>query len=391
MPNENNPNEPRDTWKESAENEIAKKQRMEQARIDTIHRLRTDPQIQAFLQQFSVYSQEQFIKTYAIKLQSVLEHGPFYVQMAEQATTEYMKRAEACLEQIQLKKLYDMRLQWGAYMLTIEGINTAADFVPHRLNIMNSPVVPPISQDEFDLYYEYAQSPSFAYTGDINFIGLVNAHNMGDEPELPDWFMYHNTHTGSGMHMMLPDTRGQKEMYYRNVWSAKQQELREVQQATNAAEAPVRDNRPMISSTSYEQVLVFMEAFETPETVRMFETSELYNASLLKEEDDEDDDTMWLNEQVESIMVNLQSLPDVILPVEANADWRRALVDAWDLYEKEQTIACLPVAYDNYCFMQMSGISYKDKEFTLQKECIQINEDILNARELLGEERSFDY
>jgi hypothetical protein len=383
--------QPRDYYAENAQKDIERKQRMEKGRLETRERLKTDPAIQDYFQSFNPYMVEQFIKNYPAKLQIVKEYGQFYTDQEEQKTTEYMQRANVCLAEILAKKLFDMRLDWGAGKLQLEGIRTSADFTPHETDVMNSTLIPPITHDEFYLYMDYAKSSSFKYEPyGCSWISLVNQWSFGEPMELPEWWHYHNTHTGKAQLMVSPDERGRKESVYRKAWREKQDQDREVKYETGELPKPVPETRPHLSDNLYEDVLDFMELFETPETVRMLEICFKHRGVPLHSEED-DSDTDSLNEQVENIMLDLGGLRNLVLPVKENLDWRVALIEAWEEYETQKTIRMLPAAYDNYLFMIENKIAFprKDHDWTATVELI--NNDILNGRELLGEPRDFDF
>lgn len=367
---------------------------MEELRKKTIERLRTDPAIQQYLSQFSSSSTDSFINGYASKLTSTLEYGNMYMNMHESHSTEYIKRASKCLEDIQMKKLFDLRCQWGANLVHVPGVEISADFYTLSNNIMNTDVVPPITQEEFDLYLEYARSSSFVHNSwgtDWTSVEDIRSDNMGEDSDLPEWFVYHNLHTGSNIHLQLPDLRGDKEEEYRLLWRKEEDEKLEKKYESGEIERHVPDKRPRISDLHYADVLDFMKKFENAETVRLFEAMVEYGSMGIIKEDEEDNDDDWLDEQVDNIMHKLTTLKDVRLPVEANRDWRKALIAAWEKFEQKQTVAALPAAYDNYLFMLESKIAFPVKDRDVQSFSDSIKKQILRGRELNGEPRDLNF
>ncbi len=390
MAGENKPMSYEERHQESLKKEEEKKERMEKLRKDTIARLQSDPAIKEYLSQFSSYSVETFINGYANKLMLVLEYANMYIDMHERSSTEYMKRADKCLTEIQLKKLFDLRCRWGANLIKIDGIEVSSDFYIEARNIMNSKIVPPITQEEFDLYLEYVRSHHFHYHDyplDWMDVENVRSENMKQD-DLPEWFVYHNIHTGSNIHLQLPDLRGDKESEYCMLWHKEEKRKQDAKIESGEVKPHVPDERPRISDYQYNDVLQFMKKFEKPETVRLFESYvEFGGGGMIKEDED---DSEWLDEQVETIIHTLSTMGEVRLPIEANRDWRRGLIAAWEKFEKEQVVTALPAAYDNYLFMLENKIAFP-KEDDLKWFSDTLKKQILGGRELNGEPRDFDF
>lgn len=397
MSENNKPKSREDYHKESLEKEEAKKNRMENNRKQIIERLTTDPEIQAYFSQFSKRSVEHFIDGYAFKMYLLLEYGEQQVSMAEKQDIKYVELAEKCLTQIQLKKLFDLYCQWDAELITLEGIEITADFHTVSLKVMNTELIPPISQEEFDLYYQYAQSDQFDYTeDDIEWIYCEDyrtamlKNNDDNDNYFPAWFLYHNNHTGNHQYLILPNIRATKENVYRHLAYEKERLELEAQYESGELTRYIPDDKPDISDYSYSDIMAFMKRFEKPETVRLFEEYCKISDLGVAMEDPDDEQNNLLDERVQDILHYMNTRHRVIIPIEANDDWRKGLIAAWEKFEIKQIIAALPDAYEEYLFRLENKIAFPEEEDMVGYADI-IKGKILRGRELKGEPRDFNF
>ncbi len=380
-----------DLRRENLEKNQERVQRMEAVRQQTIERLTTDPAIQQYFQQFNDTSVPSFISMYATLRSTVLEDGDFYEQIGEEYCSEYFERAKDCLREIQLKKLFHLRCEWGAELITLEGISTTSDFLGWSADVLNCPLLSPISPEEFELYLQYAKSHHFGYIDFFNWLDVENLRaDNSEEEDFCSWFHYHHTHTNSGMYLLLPDKRRKKEKFYRKLYSQEQEAIREKKYETGELKRPVQNHAPLLNIFNYEQLMIFMTNFEDADTIRAFKNYEQYGNELTIASNNEED--QHLSERANDIIHKLSCMKDVILPVEASDDWRKALISAWDNYEKEQTIAYLTLAYDDYLFRVENKIKFPEQDAAF---CWSLAEnarkEILRGRELNGEPADFNF
>ncbi len=397
MSENNKPTTPEDDHRESLEQEVAKKIRMENIRKQTAERLKTDPDIQAYFSQFYMSSVDDFINGYASKMKLFLEYGDQYLSMAEKRDIKYVKRAEKCLTEIQIKKLFDLRCQWDAELLTLEGIDINADFYTVLNKVMNTKLIPPISLEEFELYYRYAQSDQFEFS-DLGiswfdcelYRSALKKENDENDEHFPAWFHYHNNHTGNHQYLLLPNIRETKEYEYRNIANEEDKAQHEARYESGELTKYVPDDRPDISQYVYNDVIAFMKRFEKPETVRRFEEyCKIINPGLIMDSPVEKENN-WLDEQVEKILHNIRTGHRVMIPIEANDDWRKGLIAAWNKYEKDQIIAALPDVYEEYLFRLENKIAFPEEKEVVDYSNF-IKNKILRGRELCGEPRDFNF
>lgn len=398
----NKPKTPAERRAEYRRQEQERFERIEKTIANDIQRLKADPEVQKYLAQFSRYSAESFIDEYGHVLNMAVEYGKVFIDRNERQLTKYLQQATQCLKEIQLKKLVDLWCQWSANLVKVDTIEMTYDFFRETENIINSTVIPHITQEEFELYYAYASSPFFKLSDEhatswnrIMAYRQKYASNTEEEENMedaiPDWFSYHNLHTGNNQYLLLPDLRREKEEYYCNLYHEEKNRL----QAEGEKPAPVQeykfDTRPHISSYSYDDILAFMQRFEKPETIRIFEGYCKYSGNMFSVADRGQRDYLWLDEQVENILSDIRSLGGVVLPVTSHNDWRVALMESWEKYEKNQLLQALRPAYDDYQFMLANGIAYPSTESKVYNVYKELRGQILRGRELAGEPRNFDF
>jgi len=207
---------------------------------------------------------------------------------------------------------------------------------------------------------------------------------------LPSWFIYHNQYTGAGSNLLLPKIREEKEDFYRALSSKERQAEIEAKYASGELQRYVPDDRPDLWGHDYHQLMDFMEQFETPENIRLFNGYNDYGRMHNIHKHDNEDNA-YINQQVEEILHAMNSLKDVVIPIEANADWRKGLIAAWHKFEREQTMACLPFAYDNYLFRLENKIQFPSGDKDMQRLAESVKEQILRGRVLNGEPEDFNF
>jgi hypothetical protein len=389
------------TWEEvyqsHRQRNLAKIKLADDIRTETIARLTTDPDIQSFFEQYSATSVDDFINQYAHKKGLMLANSDDYENMSETFNTEYIDKAEDCLKEIQYKKLYNLYCQWAAELVTVEGVEVAIDFMKYAEDIFNCPVIDPITRGEFELYLKYAGSNDFTTELFFNWTEVADVRSDDNEEEdedegngqLPPWFMFNNTHTGDNKYMQLPNIRNDKEMVYRRLFHEDFRKELVTKEAAGEISL-VRDTRPILSAYSYDTVRHFMLDYEDAPTVRKFEMMAEQGAIAIENIAD-DEHTVWLKEQVEYIIIKLDTL-NLTLPVEASHDWREALVTAWDKYGVEQTIEALHVQFDKYLFRIDNKISFASPEAPYFEGLIkEVRRQILKGRVLNGEPEDFNF
>lgn len=392
MSEENKPKSYEEHHLENQRKEEERRQRMEDVRQQTIKRLTNDAAIQDYFKHFNSNSIESFISGYATLKSLFMEYSNTFENIAEKQYTEYAERADKCLEEIQLKKLFDVRCQWGARLIDIDEIETTGDFYVWSEDVLNCPFLTPITKDEFDLYMRYATSDKFEYVEYFNWTELEPTNNASmDDIDFIGWFDYAYNYGKGRENLLLHDERGERESFYRKLWRKEQDEILEKKYESGELQRPVplHNMKPIISHFNHDHVLGFLQRFEDAATVRLYENYNQYGGGFTSKSNDEDE---YLDEQVENIMHSLSFMKDVKLPVKENSDWRKALIDAWKNFEIEQTILHLPAAYDNYLFRIENKIQFSNSGLENHRSLADtVKKQILRGRELNGEPADLNF
>ena len=392
MSDEIKPKSYEDFRREHVREEKERLDRIERVSLDTKQRLESDAVIQEYFKQFSPYSISHFIESYASLKSQYMEYGTQYSKLAEDQEMEYYEAAYEALKLIQYKKLFDLRCLWGANKIKVPEINGSWDFVPYSDDILNCKLIPPINLQEFELFQQYVASDSFVKENYISWNELVTARAYEDEemPEISPWYDYHNEHTDTGNYLLLADERGKKEGEYRMYGAKEHREEIERKYETGELKRVEPDERPRLSSYELDAVTDFVKRFENDDARKKFIGYQKLNNSLISKNDDEDDDS--LTEEVQELMYRIDNLKPAPA-IEAHADWRIAFLNMWNKFEKDQIIAALYPAYQDYLFHIENSIPF---ETTVRhrdnKEIAQImNKQVLDGREKSGEPRDFNF
>lgn len=369
-----------------------KQERMEKVRLDTIEWMKTNLEIQKYLNGFNSYYVEDFITGYARDKSIFMEYGEFYENLNEKYESQFIEDAEECLKNIQLKKLFDLRCQWGAELVTIPEIIISWDFWYWSKDVLNCNFISRVEWADVELYINYINSNNYDKYCEpsLNDISSYNEENGG---ELPAWFEYHNTYTGNNKYLLLPDLRVKKENVYRSLWRKEEDEKIQAKYDSGELVKHIPDNRPSIATYQYHDVLNFMKKFETAETIRKFEANHKHASMASLGDEEQDDESDYLDQQVQSINLALTALPHVRIAVEANSDWRKALIIGYDKFERGEIIKCLKPAFSDYLFRLENNIKFSnDREDDFHLNLTNsVKEQILRGRELNGEPRDFNF
>ena len=280
------------------------------------------------------------------------------------------------------------------YKRQAEEVKVSWDFLSLGENVLNCPFITTIQQDEFDLYKQYICSDEYREMEDLQ-IDDIREQDEDGEPMyvLPEWFEYHNIHTGAGKYMLLPDNKYIKEEAYLKIIRDNNHQKIEDRYESGEIARHVPDERPLINDYYAGNMIPFIDKFETPETARLFKNYIAQTNSVM-DENNEDDDETGLYEYIERIIEVMKGLPDgTKVPIKENADWKVGLILAWNDFEKQKTIDCLDAAYDNYLFRIDNKIAFDNdgNDESYRDMANTIRNNVLEARRILGEEENFDY
>ena len=380
------------TQKELSDKESARAKRIEELRLTTYNWMKNDAAIQQYLQQFNSYSQETFMQQYAQSKSLFMEYADMHASIRENREEGGINDAQKRLMDIQLKKLFDIMLQWDARLIDIQDIKCSWDFFKWTHNFSQCPFLTPVTQQEFDLYMQYANTADFEYDQDMNLLELDNLRN-DEGMMLPEWFLFENLHTGNNKYLVLPRLRTAKENFYQGLWRKEENEKMENKYAAGTLEKPNIDTRPMAPYFYYSGIEGFVKNFENKEAISKFYKYYEMNTDQLIRDNKEDEEHGYLNERVNNAIFHLADVREKI-PVNAQSDWRLAVIEAYENYCRNQVRTGLKYAYEDYCMRLSSGMTYltDEKHFEeMEGLATSVGKQILRGRELNNEPVDFDY
>ena len=127
-----------------------------------------------------------------------------------------------------------------------------------------------------------------------------------------------------------------------------------------------------------ETIRILVDEFETPEIQKLYKN---YAISEVFDSDREE----ALNEEVSNVILRLENAREEI-PIEANKDWREAVIIAYRRYKAKKIIESIPLAYEDYLMRLESGIGFTIPENAeLPEYMVNIKQHILEGRRLAGE------
>jgi hypothetical protein len=261
--------------------------------------------------------------------------------------------------------------------------------------------VPPITDKEVDILKAYVKQYS---DGNLYFSLPYEAREFSIPFILPEgetssgmrdsFSKFYDEVTDRNLHV-LPDKRGRKAQGYLLEYIRVKKEEDDAKIARGEMEPPKEfDARPFVPYRKASFVEEFIKKFDTKETLYNYQ---LYKSQKdpLNEEEDEDDENAPLysvKDRIESVWYKLQDL-DVILPVKENADWRVALIEAYEEYERKRVLEAIDQAYEEYVFHVENGIQFISREpnpRTLNHVKLT-KEQVLKGWELKGETGEMDF
>lgn len=340
---------------------------------------------------FSKYNERNiadFIKSMANYKANLIVNGENFVEWMEKDETYFRNLAEEALWEIQQKKLFNMQCLWRAEKIKISEIESTYDFDLWSLNIKNCKFIDPISENDIDLYIQYLHSddiekPGFSYGKVYNMYEMIKEEHENPEQgyffRAPLWYQFYDTMRGTNSLFLLPDLRGDKENEYEKVIIDKR--TKEYHKKLTKGEIKT-ETKPYISIFDKNIFNKFLDKYED-ETIKNYhaEYNKMVENNIAKSEHDI---TYYLE-------ILKRAEKDV--PIKANTNWRLGLVNAAIKYEMSRVIDLLPKTYEEYLTYLNLGISYplpENFEDNLESNVLDKN-IILDARELLGEPRDFNF
>jgi hypothetical protein len=335
-----------------------------------IEEIKQSKAYQEFIKPYDNRDVESWMRPYAERKASVLLDFNSTRDQIEYHDSLFKSYAEDSIWEIQQKKLFDLQCRWRAEEIKIPGIECTWDFHFWSDNIEHCPFLEPITKLEVDQYIDFLKATDEAidYNEFQNYSEFKeNYENNNEGTELPEWYQYHNMLTGNQRLLALPDIRGAKEEYYKDIWH-------------KDAEAKRTDSSPPNNFPFYDDDLCesLFNAIETNEFKKMH--GEFYKMKDVIESKEIGDTYYFLSQLYEDV------------PVEASSDWRTALLNAETRYVNKKTAQEMTSVFEEYQMKLSLSISTGTTEGgqnrNLYDDC---KRPILNGRKLNGEPEDFNF
>jgi hypothetical protein len=311
---------------------------------------------------------------------------------------KYSENAESLLKIIRQKQLFNLQLQWRAEQITIKEITTSWDFLFWEFEIDSCPFLPGITYREVTVLKQFLNEPYVDSTDLIRYGGwqqytdIMERDEEGDLCYLPEWYEFYDEHMGTGHLMLLPNTRGDKEEYYREVarnsWLTK-----EKVETANKNFKPVPSVPRLFGS--FKNQLEYAERFESdPHFKELFRLH--YQKYKHLEEIPADDDYSIPDEYMYDALYTLLEAKKPV-PMPAGANWREAMIQCARQYINSTLAADIDNVYEDYRMYTKMGINkgkdFKEvwKRFLNDSVTVNIRSQILLGRKLLGEPENFNF
>lgn len=330
-------------------------------------------EMQKYLEGFKGYMIDGFINRYLDRKYRAFRDKDRITAKLEKARTRWMHRAHAHLEAILQKKLFDLQCLWRAEQITFEGVELIADFDIWEHDIFNCPYVEILPED-VDLYQEFLNNPQFERgLGGHEWQDYRSFKEDEDEDYLPEWYSFHNLRTGNSNLRLMPDIRGEKEEFYRNLYF-------DDKRSKEATPRAPYDDRPMLSFDTDREYAEFAAKFDDTETQRNMENWVAYNRHTGYDSD------------AYEVVMRMEEIDDFI-PIESHYDYREALRRAYDNYCFGKIAEHLPMAYEQYLFTKSMNLGFStDRDDRFYHDLRQTYFDqITKGRILNGEPGDLDF
>jgi len=353
--------------------------------------LRQNPKVQVFLESYRHSDWDSLYKQYAFNKMLAYKHAEHYKKQNEGKENHWINAAERHLGIIQQKKLFDAQCKWRAGIEIYEGVEICYDFEVWKHDVMNCPFLESPTADDMDLYSQFLIRQSnteqeFEYDDDWqDYEELKEAYNNNEENRnFPEWYEFHNSRTGNGILLTLPDVRGKLEQFYKDLAREEKQK--------NAGPVPQYISPP----DADKPFLNYYDKHIQLDLAKLIEDKEMFSIFRNFVEATEHRDN-WENERAEKDLNYLSTIKDELVSIESHQDYRIALRIACQKYRFKKIAEHLPLALEQNKrerrLKEMGIDSYEEKENRLfYLELRKLHADsILLGRKVNGEPQDFNF
>ncbi len=365
-----------DQLSEAAKDELRTILKRDRIFRETREDLYCNTRYDGFFSHFSDESVREFIDEYALRKAHYLVNGEQHVHAGEAAQLHFRQQAEACFWEIQQKKLFDRQCLWRAGKIELPGIEVTRDFHVEEIMIRACRLITPVTREELNLYIDYLHSAGFDPRGARTRWQDYETIRSGWQPAgetVPAWYTFYDEAIGSGQLLALPDRKGEKEAA-----------CLEAARADGGDDSPSGNgnHKPGLKA-DYKTLEFFIATFEDKAMAKYFGAIERHHPDI--------SDHASVDEAV-----RILSAADEPVPLRAGEDWKQALLDAADRYNRRKTAAALGNVFHEYQLRLQAGLSFgADTDPALidilRARIRRYKDLVLQGRRNLGEPADFDY
>lgn len=359
-----------------------------------IGEMKASPVAMEFLSHYDPNTWDAFMKWYAERKSFLANSYDYYISIKPKRELKFREMAEAAINAIKQKKLFNLQLQWRAEIINIPEIRFCYEFVFWSKYIEDCSFLPRITETEVNLMKKFLKEEENAlesidvYHGDYqDYDSLMVKDEEGLFEDMLAWYEYYDNYLGTGSLLLLPDKRGEKEEFYMDLSREEQRKKAEEEKILN----PPKPYIPPLPSLRWneEALTNFSRVFETDKHFRKL--FEIYKEETERETEDEGE-----TELMEEAIRTLEDATEtVIMP--GGLPWKKAIIRCAQIYEAEMVCRELDVLYQEICMLEELGISKGGameniKEVYEKDGIVKIYYNhIINGRKLNGEPADFNF
>lgn len=336
--------------------------------------------VQTFFKNYNPSTIASFITTFINYKYMAYCYGDMYARKAETKRSRWINKAHEHLQYILLKKMFDLQCLWRADQIKLEGIEICFDFELWRQDVFNCPFLEPLEKVDIEHYQAYLLKSEEYHEFEIhdsqNYDAIKKEYLGSNENSdaLSDWYEYHNLVTGNSSLLLLPDIRGEKELFYISYLSKKRE------QETPSLDAPsVKENLPNLFWFNDKDADFFIKTFDDRESQIRFESFRKGYKAETREDFIFENLYNQMNEEEENI------------PIEAHGNFKEALKKAFVKFRNRKIAEHLPLAHEQYLFNKLMGFELERTENAEADIRDLYIKQILKGREANGEPRDLNF
>jgi hypothetical protein len=340
--------------------------------------------IQDYLKDYDEDSVKGFIDSYVSNKNLWFRFGKMYAKMKEDSDLRFDNQANEYLDMILQKKLFEKQCLWRAEQITLPGIEFTCDFRYWQMDVFNCPFLEPITAEDIALCQRYIEDGDMDPDEDMNQYDWQEYDDIkegyktdNEEGYYLSWYEFWDTYRGTRGLLDLPDIRGDKEMFYRDIYFESVREEREEMAA--ASKKQWEERKPSIYTHDKEVLEKFVKKFEDKEM------QFLYNGYKWSEITSDAQDIVEEH-------INLLLAAQEPVPMEAHENWIEGLRLTVRKYKRKKIIEALPRAWEQYMMNIQMGIAFPEGDVYLSEDVKRIvRNQIFTGRRLNGEPEDFNF